>query len=124
VWIDRGVFGRALETKPRLASNVLTVLSRRLRLANAHIQSLSTLYVPGRVARQLLSFAREYGEPAADGSVHIPLRLTQADLANSIGASRERVNKALAVMRRQGHVRVDHRHRLTVLDLEGLARWC
>src|SRR5438552_730301 len=86
IWIDRAVFGEYLLTIPRLSYNVARVLAGRLRVANGQIQALATQDVHGRVARQLLSLAQEYGREVPDGGCVIPLRLTQGDLASLVGA--------------------------------------
>lgn len=121
--IDRGAFGDCLRTVPMMAYNLVGLLSRRLRLANAQIQSLATLDVYGRVARQVLDFARAYGEPV-DGGLRIPLRLTQQDLASLVGASRVRVNQVLVTYKRRGYLAVDYAYRITILDEVGLAEQC
>jgi CRP/FNR family cyclic AMP-dependent transcriptional regulator len=123
-WIDRASFWRCLRSMPAMTYNLVEILSRRLRLANTQMQSLAALDVDGRVARQVLAFAREYGERAGDGSVHIPLRLTQADLASLVGASRVRVNQVLVTYKRLGYLSVDRRHRITVHDEIALEQRC
>ncbi len=124
LWVDRPTFGRWLETMPALTMNVLRLLSRRLRLANAQNLALATLDVHGRVARQILAFADEYGEPAGGPAVRIPLRLTQGDLAAMVGASRMRVNEAIGAYKRQGLIGVDAHYQITVHDPAALARHC
>lgn len=84
---------------------------------------LARLDVAGRVARQTLDFAHEYGEPIAVG-IRIPSRLMQADLASLVGASRVRVNQVLVNYKHQGYLSVDDHHRLTVHDPVALAREC
>jgi CRP-like cAMP-binding protein len=79
--MDRRTFLWSMEEMPAVARNLVGILSRRLRLADTHTRSLAALDVHGRVAAQILAFAREYGEPRSDGGVLIPLRLTQTDLA-------------------------------------------
>src|SRR5439155_20102321 len=93
-WVDQATFKEWLKTEPMLSYNLNRILSRRLRLADAHIQALAALDVYGRVARQLLAFAQEYGTQTSGGT-HIPLHLTQSDLADMVGASRVSVNKVL-----------------------------
>jgi CRP/FNR family cyclic AMP-dependent transcriptional regulator len=122
IWMDRAAFRRCLDKMPRLGVNLLFVMCRRLRLADERIQSLSTLDVAGRVSRQLAALAISYGEPAADGSARIVLRLTQGDIADLVGASRERVNQVMGGMRRRGLISVDSRHRIAVHDPNALAR--
>ena len=98
------------------------MLSRRVRLADAHLLSVAALDVSGRVASQLLALAQEYGEEAPEGGVRIPVRLTQADLAALVGASRGRVNQALGFFRKRDAVSIGADHLITVLDADALAR--
>ena len=122
LWLDRATFHDCLETMPGLAINCLRALSRRLRIADERIEALATRDVAGRVADQLISFAEHYGEPAPGGGVRVPLRITQADLADIVGASRERVNQVMMDLKRRGLVDVSADHRITVLDKAALAR--
>lgn len=124
LWMDRRAFRANLQEIPALTFNLLHILDTRLRLANAHVQLLSRLDVYGRVAGELLSLAREYGEVAPNGYVLIPLRLTQGDLAGLVGASRVRVNQALGYYKRHGYISVDRDHRITIHDPDALARRC
>lgn len=119
-WIDRAAFQESLTSMPVMALNLLRIMSRRLRLANARIESLATLDVHGRIARQILAFAQEYGEPDANGEVVIPFRLTQSDLSDLVGATRVRVNQALVYYKAQGYISVDQNYRITVHSQEAL----
>ncbi len=121
LWMDRRTFRSSVEGSPALARNLADLLSRRVRLANAHLLSLATLDVSGRVAAQLLALAREYGEETQEG-VLIPVRLTQADLAALVGASRVRVNQALGYFRKRDAILVGVDGRITVHDEDALAR--
>lgn len=121
LWIDRVTFGQYLRMAPALSFNLARILSRRLRIANAHIQSLATLDVYGRVARQLVAFADEYGQPLPAGGVVIPFRLTQTDLAALVGASRVRVNQVLGEFRDRGLITIDQNLRILVHDPDALA---
>ena len=122
--MDRGSFHQCLKSVKGLSYNLVQLLSRRLRLANEQIQALSTLDVRGRVARQLLAFAQQYGEAEPSQSVKIPLRLTQTDVAALVGASRERVNQVIVDFKDSGFISVDPSHRFTVHDIEALVGRC
>ena len=122
LWMDRRTFLSGMEEMPAIARNLVGILSRRLRLADTHARSLAALDVHGRVAAQLLAFAREYGEPLPDGGTLIPLRLTQTELAGLVGASRVRVNQTLGYYRKKGSISLDKDHRLVVHDQDALAR--
>ena len=122
LWMDRLTFLSSMEQMPTIARNLVGILSRRLRLADTNTRSLAALDVHGRVAAQLLAFAREYGEPLADGGTLIPLRLTQTDLGGLVGASRVRVNQVLGYYRKRSSISLDKEGRIIVHDEEALAR--
>lgn len=124
LWMDRPTFQACLRTMTPLANNLVRLLAHRLRFANEQIQALCTLDVPGRVARQILAMADRYGSLQADGDVRIPLRLTQSDLAEIVGASRERVNQVIVDFKHRGFISVDPDHRIRVHDRAELARYC
>jgi CRP/FNR family cyclic AMP-dependent transcriptional regulator len=116
VWLDRGTFERLRREIPAITENLLRLLARRLRLANAQLQAMATLDVHGRVARQLLALADVLGEEDAAGGVRIPLRITQSDLAALVGATRVRVNEVLVGFTRRHNIAVDRQHRITIRD--------
>jgi CRP/FNR family cyclic AMP-dependent transcriptional regulator len=122
--MDRNAFYQCLKSMKGLSYNLVRLLSRRLRLANEQIQALSTLDVRGRVARQLLAFAQQYGEADPSNNVRIPLRLTQTDVAALVGASRERVNQVIVDFKDSGFISVDPSHRFTVHDVQALVGRC
>lgn len=124
LWLSRSDFRECLLNLPTMSYNLVRILSRRLRIANAHIQSLASLDVYGRVARQLLSFAEEYGQKAHGGEIVIPIRLTQSDLADLVGASRVRVNQVLVDYKERNFISVAPNHRITVHNVQALAQRC
>ena len=125
LWMDRQAFFDCMRELPSLNFSLLRLLARRLRLANARIRAAASLDVAGRVAYQILTFADQYGVEVA-GDTRIPLRITQSDLADLVGASRESVNKALRPLKggdgRPGAISVDARYRITVHDRSALER--
>lgn len=122
--IDRVTFWASLKEMPNMTYNLVSILSRRLRLANLHTQSLARLDIYGRVAAQLLAFAREYGAATPDSDTLIPLRLTQSDLASMVGASRVRVNQALGFFKRRNYISINHDRYITVHDADALRSRC
>ncbi|MCI1934960.1 MAG: Crp/Fnr family transcriptional regulator [Bifidobacteriaceae bacterium] len=83
-----------LNEHPRVAISMLQVLANRMRKNNERISSLVFTDVPGRLAKTLLDLAVRFGEPTEEGLV-VPHDLTQEELAQLVGSSRETVNKAL-----------------------------
>ena len=123
LWLDRTVFGQLRREIPAVTENLISLLARRLRLANAQLQALASLDVHGRVARQLIALADAHGEALPNGDIRIPLRLTQGDLAGLVGATRVRVNEVLVGFKRRRYVSVDARYRVTVHDRDALAAY-
>ncbi|MEO6714471.1 MAG: Crp/Fnr family transcriptional regulator [Mycobacteriales bacterium] len=106
--------------QPEVAAELLRVLAERLRQTNDAMADLVFTDVPGRVAKALLSLAERFGETDPDG-VRVHHDLTQEELAQLVGASRETVNKALSDFAGRGWLRVDARA-VVLLDLERLRR--
>ncbi len=124
LWMERRAFQHCLETIPQMNANLVRILSRRVRLANEQIQALASLDAYGRVARQFLAFAEKYGAPGQQGAIRLPVRLTQSDLAELVGASRKRVNQVMVHFKRQGYITVDAEGYITVCQRESLAKLC
>jgi CRP-like cAMP-binding protein len=111
-------FHRYLESNPRAAVVILTILSRRYRdaaIKRAELMSLDTL---GRLAARLAELADRYGEPA-EGGVLITVPLSQQELGAFIGASHAGLAKALQTLRELGWITTERR-RIVVRDLEAL----
>lgn len=123
LWMDRTTFNYLMDNFPPVARNLVKILSARVRLSDQVIQSLATLDVNGRVARQLLAFAARYGAET-DAGVKIHLSLTQGDLADLVGASRKRVNQTMVFFKEHGLVSSDAEGRVTIHDKPGLAKFC
>jgi CRP/FNR family cyclic AMP-dependent transcriptional regulator len=106
------VLRRALEARPEALWDVLALLAGRIRATDETLADAMLLDVPGRTAKRLLELAGP-----GDGSGPA---ITQEELAAMVGASRERVNKAIAGFVRRGWVEWSGR-RYRVLDRERLA---
>ena len=109
-----------LATTPSVAEHLLRTLARRLRRTNEALADLVFTDVPGRVAKALLDLSQRFGQRAADG-VRVAHGLTQEELAQLVGASRETVNKALADFATRGWIRREGRA-VVLLDTDRLER--
>jgi CRP-like cAMP-binding protein len=92
--INRADFQRLLDSNPRISLRLMAILSRRLRRANAKMESLAYMDVAGRLARYLLDLARDHGQRLGNGWV-VVRRPTHSDIAHSIGTSRETVSRLI-----------------------------
>ena len=111
---------RWLEGRPMVSRGLLAQLAGRLRKANDVVADLVFSDVPGRVAKALLDLADRFGRTADDG-VHVHHDLTQEELAQLVGASRETVNKALADFASRGWLRLEARA-VVLIDVERMRR--
>lgn len=118
--LDHADLVQILDTNPEVAKHLLRALAQRLRRTNESLSDLVFSDVPGRVAKALLDLAERFGTTSEDG-VHVPHDLTQEELAQLVGASRETVNKSLADFVSRGWIRLEGRA-VTLLDVDRLAR--
>lgn len=99
--------------KPELLWGVVEMLARRLRTNNAALADSVFLDVTGRTAKRLLELSA--------GADEFALPITQEELAGLVGASRERVNKAISSFIRLGWLEQRDR-RYAIVDREQLSR--
>ncbi|MEP7331570.1 MAG: Crp/Fnr family transcriptional regulator [Terracoccus sp.] len=109
-----------LTGRPGVATALLAALAQRLRRTNEHLADLVFTDVPGRVAKALLDLSERFGRPV-EGGLMVSHDLTQEELAQLVGASRETVNKALADFATRGWLRLEARAVL-LQDVDRLRR--
>ncbi|HYQ02435.1 MAG TPA: Crp/Fnr family transcriptional regulator [Polyangiaceae bacterium] len=102
--IDRPALLGLMNSSPELAVGLIEVLARRVRVLTKRFEILSSQDVPERLAQVLLNLAEKHGEASGE-RVRIPVRLSQQDLANMVGATRESVNKQLRKWTKDGVLR-------------------
>jgi CRP-like cAMP-binding protein len=105
--------------RPYIAERLLHVLARRLRRTNSVLSDQIFVDVPGRLAGHLLHLARQFGLRTTAG-IYVEHGLTQLELGQLIGCSREQANKALADFTGRGWIYV-HGKTVTIRDAAGLA---
>jgi CRP/FNR family transcriptional regulator/CRP/FNR family cyclic AMP-dependent transcriptional regulator len=121
--LSRTSFLRFLSLRFEAVLQVLTVLSHRLRATDTLLADAHFLDLQPRLAKKILELARLFGTREEE-KIRVDLRLTQRDLAAMVGATRESVNKQIALLRKSKLVRFQDK-RITVLDpvrLAGRAR--
>ena len=103
-------FQDCLERSPAIGMNVMTALARRLRDADRKIANLALMDVYGRVAATLLELAID-----TDGKLVVGEKLSQQDIANMVGASREMVNRILKDLSERGFISIEAKQ-ITIHD--------
>jgi CRP/FNR family transcriptional regulator, cyclic AMP receptor protein len=109
-----------LTTRPAVSLLLLKALAQRLRKITQVNTSLIFTDVPGRVAKALLELADKFGMPAED-AILVHHDLTQEELAQLVGASRETVNKALADFASRGWIQLSAKS-VQIFDPDRLRR--
>jgi CRP/FNR family cyclic AMP-dependent transcriptional regulator len=104
--VRKADFKALLARHVELYEALLRLQCRRLRLMFDAFEDLNTRPLAARLARQILLLARSYGIQQGD-EVRIGLQLAQEDLAQLLGASRQRVNQELKGFERDGALRVE-----------------
>jgi CRP-like cAMP-binding protein len=100
---------KLFDENPKLLWNVTRLLAQRIRTTDEALADSVFLDVTGRTAKRLLELA--------DGADEFLLPVTQEELAGMVGASRERVNKAIASFIRLGWIEQhDRSYRITQRD--------
>jgi len=109
-----------LTGRPEVGAALLQALARRIRRTNEAMADLVFADVPGRVAKALMDLGEKFGTVTPEGLM-VTHDMTQEELAQLVGASRETVNKALADFVSRGWIRLESRQVL-ILDVERLGR--
>jgi CRP-like cAMP-binding protein len=112
--------GPWLTGRPGVAESLLKALAQRLRRTNENLSDLVFSDVPGRVAKALIELSEKFGEHRNSG-IFVEHDLTQEELAQLVGASRETVNKALADFAQRNWIKLEPRA-VIILEFERLQK--
>jgi CRP/FNR family transcriptional regulator, cyclic AMP receptor protein len=99
---------------PHVSLGIISALSNRIRRTDNLVEDVVFLDIPARLAKKLLELSRSHGKKLANGAIQVELRLTQQDIANMLGTTRESVNRQLVAFQERGFISID-RQRITIL---------
>ena len=121
--VSKNDFLRILDTHVEFYQAMLRLQARRTRQLFGLLEDLNTLPLRARLAKQLLHLARSYGVPSLNHGeeTRIGLHLAQEELAQLVGASRQRVNQELKAMEREEALRIEPGG-LVIRDRQALLR--
>src|SRR5213080_4312624 len=112
---------RLLREHPDIAVKLVIALGRRMRAANERLARQSFQTVQSRVAVVLSGLVEQARQEGA-GERDVLVKITQSDIAQLAGSSRESASRFLAVLERAGLI-TQGRGRITVHDPDGLSRY-
>jgi CRP/FNR family transcriptional regulator, cyclic AMP receptor protein len=118
VSIRREPLFELLEREPKAALELLRLCGERLRWTSGLLEDAALLDAPARLAKRLLSLGEQHGEDGAGGRL---VRISQEDLSNFLGVSRQAVNERLQDWKARGWVALG-RGTVTVRDAAALRR--
>jgi CRP/FNR family cyclic AMP-dependent transcriptional regulator len=114
--VARDPIKEAIRRDPDFALDMISKIIDRARLATNSVKDLALLDVYGRVARLLLNLAVEH-----DGRLQIPEKLTQQEIAERVGASRDMVSRIFRDLTAGGYISVENR--FITINKKPPARW-
>ncbi len=115
--VGRDPVREAIRRNPDFALDMISRIIDRARIATNSVKDLALLDVYGRVARLLLNMAVE----AADGKLQIPDKITQQEIAERVGASRDMVSRIFRDLTAGGYIKVENR--IVTINKKPPARW-
>ena len=110
--LTHAAFEKCVEQEPRIANMVMQILAQRVREADRKIGTLALMDVYGRVASTLLELAVH-----TNGKLVVNEKLSQQELANMVGASREMVNRILKDLTDRGFISIESKS-ITIINRE------
>jgi CRP/FNR family transcriptional regulator, cyclic AMP receptor protein len=116
--LNRDVILRLARESPDVGFRVLTMMGRRVEQFRGRIEQLSYKSAAAGIARALIDLAEEHGVQDSRGTV-IAFKLSQRDLADLVGLTRETVNVILHDLQQEGLIEGDRRV-IRVLDSDRL----
>ena len=119
--IRREPFLKFLETSPKTAIELIRVLAGRLRRLTERSEDIAFLRVGGRLAKRLVGLARQYGEKLPDGGMRIGFKLSQQEIGELVGATRESANKQIKAWEQEGLLSQQSGH-IVIHDLDRLGQ--
>ena len=109
---------KLIKDKPSIAVKLLDLMSKRLRRAQKLVRDMGLKDTTCRTASLLLYLAQEYGVKRSNG-IRIDLKLTQQELANMIGTTRETISRVLNKFKEKDIIKTAHK-KMIINDLEQL----
>jgi CRP/FNR family cyclic AMP-dependent transcriptional regulator len=101
--IQRDAFSALLQSQPQLAVHLIQLLCKRVRWTAELMEDTALLSVPARLAKRLLSLASAFGREAQRGT---KVTLSQEELAQFLGLSRQIINQHLQTWRVKGWISI------------------
>ena len=117
-FLNRDDFKEYFNKNPQIAWGMLKVMAKKLAKAQHRIENLGLRNTKGRVARLIMDLLDDFG----DKQDEFVLDISQSDLANFIGTSRETVSRTLSEFRKKDLLKMTD-NKIIINDLDGLKNY-
>lgn len=117
--LSRPAFSRLLSQRPEVAEAAIRFLSARLRDADEQLEAIALHPIEARLARFFLAAARQKDPAGKAETLSLSLPISQSELALLVGASRPKVNAALALLEAEGAI--ERRGAIVVCNIAALS---
>ena len=107
-----------MQSNVNAIESILSLLSKRLRRTDDTLEDTCFLNISARLVKKLIEFVESNGQKK-DNKILIDLSLTQKELGDMVGATRESINKELKSLRKQGLIIIEE-SRIRILDISRL----
>ena len=121
--LERDALMRCIRESPEVALGIMAYLADRLRQAGDRLENTQTLNVIGRLCARLLELSQAHGVTDPNGGLRLSTKVSQQNLAEQIGTTRESVNRALSELAKMRAIRKDGRT-IVIADEAKLRRYC
>ena len=119
--VNRAHFLQLLERNPKLCIRLMIVLCERIRWTSDIIEDTIFLDVPHRLAKRLLTLVEQYGE-STEAGIRIKIRLSQENLGQMLGVTRESINKGIRLLEEK-HIIVYESGYMIVTNMTSLEKF-
>jgi len=116
--LSKGALMRLVETRALVRESVIRFLCNRVREADQQLEGIALYPIEVRLARFFLAAARQKGGAEPGARVTLDLPISQSELALLIGASRPKVNAALALLEDGGAI--ERNDKMLICDIDEL----
>ena len=117
--IDRGEFLDFLDREPSLYAHLLQMVCDRVRSTNEFVEDYVFWSLPARLAKRLLSLSKFFAEAESDDGDPRGVQISQSELGQLMGRTRETINRQLQVWRKKGWIELPHGH-IKIINHEAL----
>lgn len=115
-------FNCLLLAQPEMTLKLMQIMEQKIQMLQQRVQELTSQDILHRVIRALLRLAQESGEYSGENEVYIQMSMTNQDMANMVGSTRETINRVLNQLKKENLLE-KNRHSVRIVDMDALKNY-